>query len=91
MKLKLKAQSQNVSVWRPKVEIKVRIKVEIMSYHMILDRYNNITLNCNNFVDIEPREMILPSLESSHQGESNRKEFIEIQLLDAEIIDLEVY
>ena len=35
--------------------------------------------------------MILLSLDSSQQGESNRKEFVEIQLLNTEKIDFEVY
>jgi hypothetical protein len=68
MKPKLKAQSRNISVWRPKVEI----KVEITSYHMILNRYKLYkTLNHHISVNIKPREMILPSLESSHYNESN--------------------
>jgi hypothetical protein len=53
---------------------------------MILNRYELYkTLNHHNSVNI------LPSLESSHYDESNRKEFIEFQLLDIEIIDLELY
>ena len=34
--------------------------------------------------------MILLSLDSSNQGESNRKKIIEIQLLNTEIINLKV-
>jgi hypothetical protein len=35
--------------------------------------------------------MILPSLDSSRYGESDRKKNIEIQLLDAEKINFEVF
>jgi hypothetical protein len=63
-----------------------------MSYYMILNRYELYkTLNHHNSVNIKPREMILPSLESSHYDESNQKEFIEFQLLDIKLIDLELY
>jgi hypothetical protein len=59
---------------------------------MILNRYELYkTLYHHNSINIKPREMILPSLESSHYNESNRKEFIKFQLLDIEIIDLELY
>jgi hypothetical protein len=60
---------------------------------MILNRYELYkTLNHHKSVNIKPREMILPpSLESSGYDESNRKEFIEFQSLDIEIIVLELY
>jgi hypothetical protein len=59
---------------------------------MILNRYELYkTLNHHNSVNIKPREMILPLLESSRYDESNRKEFIEFQSLDIEIIDLKLY
>jgi hypothetical protein len=35
--------------------------------------------------------MILPSLDSSHYGESDRKKIIEIQSLDAEKINFKVF
>jgi hypothetical protein len=45
---------------------------------MILNRYELYkTLNYHSSVNIKPREMILPPLESSRYDESNRKEFIE--------------
>ena len=49
------------------------------------------SLNCNNSVNIKPREVILPSLDSSQQDESSRKEFVEIQLLNAEKILWSLY
>jgi hypothetical protein len=59
---------------------------------MILDRYELYkTLNHYNSVNIKPKEMILPSLESFRHDKSNQKEFIEIQSPDIEIIDLELY
>jgi hypothetical protein len=60
---------------------------------MILNKYELYkTLNHHNSVNIKPREMmILLLLESSRYDESNRKEFIEFQSLDIEIIDLELY
>jgi hypothetical protein len=59
---------------------------------MILNRYELYkTLNHHNSVNIKSKEMIIPSLEFSHYDESNRKEFIEFQSLDIEIIDLELY
>jgi hypothetical protein len=59
---------------------------------MILNRYELYkTLNHHNSVNIKPREMILPLLESSHYDESNQKEFIKFQSLDIKIIDLELY
>jgi hypothetical protein len=59
---------------------------------MILNRYELYkTLNHHNSVNIKPREMILPSLESSCYDESNRKKIIEIQSLDAEKINFEVF
>jgi hypothetical protein len=63
-----------------------------MSYHMILNRYELYkTLNHHNSVNIKPREMILPSLDSSRYGESDRKKIIEIQSLDAEKINLKFF
>ena len=51
---------------------------------LILYKNHNISVNIN------PREMILLSLDSSHQGESNRKKITEIESLDTKIIDHEV-
>jgi hypothetical protein len=59
---------------------------------MILNRYELYkTLNHHNSINIDPREMILPSLDSSHYGESDRKKIIEIQSLDAEKINFKVF
>jgi hypothetical protein len=59
---------------------------------MILNRYELYkTLNRHISVNIRPREMILPSLDSSHYGESDRKKIIEIRSLGTEIINFEVF
>jgi len=41
------------------------------------------------YKNYNPREMILRSLDLSHQGESNQKKIIEIKLLVTKLIDLE--
>jgi hypothetical protein len=59
---------------------------------MILNKYELYkTLNHHNSVNIKPKEMILPSLESSRYGKSNQKKIIKIQSLNAEKINLEVF
>ena len=59
------------------ISILILASIIIFNQHYKLTRIYK-TLNHDNSVNIKPREMLLLSLDSSHQAEPNRKEFVEI-------------